>query len=199
MQNKFRSGALGDVWPQYSSNSLVTICLEPPRERNSGTASHRPYSAPRHFLYAIHEHCCSACHGLLPYDMNDESPSLNSREECGPAGGANKPAPLRSDETRGFFLPFLQRPSLFKSIVILLETIHLFVISTQCYRILVLVASILAQLWMTLGVTCKGMWTHTFLPSSIPLEWGKPLTTAVKSATELTVSLSSTWVLNMFF
>jgi hypothetical protein len=94
------------------------------RERNSSTASHRPYSAPRHFLYAIHEHCCSACHGLLPYNMNDESPSLNSREECGPAGGANKPAPLCSDETRGFFLRFY-KDHLYSSI------------SSYCWKLLI--------------------------------------------------------------
>jgi hypothetical protein len=58
---------------------------------------------------------------------------------------------------------------------------------------LVQVALILAQLWMTVGVTCPGMWTHTFLPGSIPLEWGKPWRPLLKSATELAVSLSSTW------
>jgi hypothetical protein len=129
----------GQVWPQYWSNSPITIYLEPLTWRGL------EYCIPSTLFSSTSFPIRSACHGLLPCNMNDESPSLNSREECGPAGRATNL--LHSAVTkRGFFLRFLQRPSLFKPIVILLEMLHLFIISTQCYRISVLVALILAQL-----------------------------------------------------
>lgn len=61
---------------------------------------------------------------------------------------------LCSDETR-FFKTLLWRSSLFKSVVIMLETMHFALIYHQC--IMVQVTLIFAQLWVTVWVTSSGM------------------------------------------
>jgi len=84
-----RTSWAGCTLSQHRCNALVTIYLEPLTRMWSGSALlHGSGLTVRHFLYANHEQWRSVCQGLLPNNMNDESPSLNSPEECGSAGGA---------------------------------------------------------------------------------------------------------------